>query len=43
VIVKLPEKYVKKELTSVFDGTKINPASPVIAPLKSWDYKVLID
>jgi alpha-amylase len=43
VIVKLPAQYITKEMICVFDGTKINPASAVIPPLKSWDYKVFTD
>jgi alpha-amylase len=43
VIVKLPGQYITKELKDVFDGTKINPASAVIPPLKSWDYKIFTD
>lgn len=43
VIVKLPGEYVKKSFTNIFDGTKLDPATPVIPPLKSWDYKVFVD
>jgi alpha-amylase len=43
VIVKLPAQHITKQMTDLFDGTKINPASAVIPPLKSWDYKVFTD
>ena len=43
VIVKLPEQFITKAYTEIFDGTKLGPASPVIPPLKSWDFKVFAD
>lgn len=43
VIVKLPTQYIDRPFTNIFDGAKLDPASPIIPPLKSWDFKVFID